>query len=503
MATKLPVHFKSQRACVTCRKWKKQCDKMIPRCSRCIRKSICCDYTITPADNFVSQHQIPGLHVAASTDMVLVETSPCLPRITQLGWGLLLEALCNPLDSHQKGTAFAALIQRILVKSGTSLVIAASKFMDTIYPWFPIIDAETITRLIKSSEDESTDSLSAFRVLCMHLLTQVPCHHPNHMTSNSLYLAARRFFFLFQDVTSHVPVELLQGGLLITLYECSHGIWDAAYLSLTNCIALSQIAGVKFEEIFNSHDNDPRKASCWAIILLDRLISLLNVENPRPPLISHTDSQHDLTWLSRAVTAVENHDGSYDRTRLCVAAQTAYTLGDTLCYISHSKGVFTKTLVYDLVDKFNADLINKLLSTSQSRPLHFCDTTAFAVSVLVELRLTRRVWRTQQIPVSPEEVVSLHSALNMAHEMVHSATEMTASRQMGAVSFIGLVSVLRTIIHLAAVRGSGFNSGEWSEMESLLLRFSKRWIIGVQLLRDFNQHKQAARAGLSNDFAKV
>ncbi|KAI0435450.1 hypothetical protein F5Y09DRAFT_4151 [Xylaria sp. FL1042] len=486
MMSDLMIPFKSQRVCLTCRKWKKQCDKTIPRCSRCVRKSLRCDYTV-PTDN------VALLHHTTIANVVLLRTNSCLPSLTEVAWNLLFDTVCNPQISHKEVKGLFILVQRILKATGTSPVDVAQTFRASIYPWFPILDTAAFIHRIESSKDEGTNDRSALLVLCMHIINQTPCQHESHVARNSFYLAARRLFFFFQDAGSRCPVELLQAGLLITLYECTHGLWTSAYLSLANCIALSHLAGLSYTDTFSHHGDNYGRACAWAIILLDRLMSLLNLDDPRPSLLPPDESRNDMGWLSRLNCSElidEEHRNFPEHTKLYAASQTAHNLGDALRYISFSKRGSTVPLSFDSIDTSATSLIGKLLSKSQTHPLYLCDTTAFAVSVLVSLRSHDHFVRSQETHENLQTVMSLHSALNMAHDMVHTATKMTENSQIGDISFIGLASVLRAAIYIITVKGKSLDEKVWDEIEDLLLCFSKRWIIGVQLLNEFMRQKQ-------------
>ncbi|RWA07851.1 hypothetical protein EKO27_g7248 [Xylaria grammica] len=295
------------------------------------------------------------------------------------------------------------------------------------------------------------------------------------MASNSLYLAARRLFFLLQNTDGQLPVELLQAGILITLYECSHAIWNFAYLSLANCVALSRIAGLRPLDTDNSGNT------------FEKLMLLLNTDNPHPSLILE-EPRHDITWpvaLSDLPAFDNNSHDSAVLIKFYVTAQSAYRLGPALRYVSLRKGGFTTHPSFESIEASVTELTSKLLSVSQIQPLSLCDTTSFAVSVLGSLRTTHYLSEPQQMQVNLENAMSLHSVLNMAHEMVHTSTEMTSNARIGDMSFIGLASVLRATIDLVVVKGKDLDIKEWDEIEDLLLRF-------IQLLKEFTQHKQAA-----------
>ncbi|KAI0437077.1 hypothetical protein F4803DRAFT_540088 [Xylaria telfairii] len=493
MASNLTIPFKSQRVCSNCRKWKKQCDKTIPRCSRCVRKSILCDYTAPIDNHFIHNHR-PRPNLAATTNIVELRADCCPPGLTEVGWSLLLEIACSSVDMRGEATTLSAVIRKVLEDSGTNPSDATSKFVATIYPWFPILNQATLTRLIDWSENENPDGSLAFLLLCMHILNQWPCQHQPRMTDNSLYIAARRLFFFLQDTVNPSPEELLQAGILITLYECSHGIWNAAYVTLANCIALSQLAGASYVDNFSSHDNTMENTSYWGIILLDRLISLLNPDNPRPSLIAYNESQHDMSWLGQLgslAAADESFSDFPGLVKFHVTAQTAYNVGDALRYIANPGGVFATTQWFNLTDSSTTKIVNKLLLISQDQPLRLCDATSFAISVLVSLRRTDHLEKPLETQVNSAKVLSLNSSLNMVHEIVRTTTKSTTDKHIGDHSFIGIVSVLRAGIYLAMIRGQSLDIKDWDEIEALLLPFSKRWGVGVQLLKEFTQHKQA------------
>ncbi|GAW20534.1 hypothetical protein ANO14919_100420 [Xylariales sp. No.14919] len=221
---------------------------------------------------------------------------------------------------------------------------------------------------------------------------------------------------------------------------------------------------------------------------------LLNTDNPHPSLILE-EPRHDITWPVALSDLPAFDNDSHDSAVLIkfyVTAQSAYRLGPALRYVSPRKGGFTTPPSFESIEASVTELTSKLLSVSQIQPLALCDTTSFAVSVLGSLRTTHYLREPQQTQINLETAMSLHSVLNMAHEMIHTSTEVTSNARIGDMSFIGLASVLRATIDLVAVKGKGLGIKEWDEIEDLLLRFSKRWVIGVQLLKEFTQHKQAA-----------
>lgn len=69
-----PTPQRSNQACLTCKKQKRKCDKVLPRCSLCTRMNRSCDYTDAPptptTDDFVGlQRQIKGLEARLNSQM--------------------------------------------------------------------------------------------------------------------------------------------------------------------------------------------------------------------------------------------------------------------------------------------------------------------------------------------------------------------------------------------------------------------------------------------------
>ncbi|KAI1348740.1 hypothetical protein F5Y01DRAFT_317520 [Xylaria sp. FL0043] len=209
-------------------------------------------------------------------------------------------------------------------------------------------------------------------------------------------------------------------------------------------------------------------------------MSLLNLDDPRPSLIPSDESRNDMGWLNRLSCSEppEEHPGFAEHAKLYAASQTAFNLGDALCYVSSSKWDSEIPLSFDLIDTSATSLVSKLLLMSQTQPLYLCDTTALAVSVLVLFRFDHYFGKLRGTWANLETVVSLHSAINMAYDMVQTATRMTENRRIGDISFIGLASALRAAIHIVAVKGRGLDVKAWDEIENLLFRFSRRWTVG-------------------------
>ncbi|KAH8157242.1 hypothetical protein CIB48_g11003 [Xylaria polymorpha] len=174
-------------------------------------------------DNPFIQNQRSRPNVAAATDIVELRADCCPPGLTKVGWGLLLEVACSPVDIRGEAATLPAVIRKLLEDSGIN---------------------------------------------------------PNDAANNSLYLAARRLFFLLQDTVNPSSEELLQAGILITL-----------------------------------------------------LISSLNLDDPRPSLIAYNESQHDMSWLGRLGSLAALDESFRDFPELIkfyVTAQTAYNVGDAL-----------------------------------------------------------------------------------------------------------------------------------------------------------------------------
>jgi hypothetical protein len=163
-----------------------------------------------------------------------------------------------------------------LIGDVTKIRILASHFFDTIQPWMPIISKKRFydhyLYLLSSSHPDI-----ALLFLCMKLITEVlPEHVKNPQTL--IYFAAKQFYLVI-ETAGILSIQVLQAGILISLYELGHAIYPAAFLSIGACaryayaIGINRNATSQISQPLTWVEQEERRRVWWAIVILDRFES--------------------------------------------------------------------------------------------------------------------------------------------------------------------------------------------------------------------------------------
>jgi len=102
---------------------------------------------------------------------------------------------------------------------------------------------------------------------------------PVERPQNAAYIAAKRFF-LELELVGVVSIQVLQAGILLALYEIGHAIYPSAFVSVAMCARYTQGLGIDWKskahkrEAFSWVEAEERNRVRWAVVLLDRLVSM-------------------------------------------------------------------------------------------------------------------------------------------------------------------------------------------------------------------------------------
>lgn len=131
-----------------------------------------------------------------------------------------------------------------LVGDTKEISSTASQFFDHIHFWMPFISRK---RFFDSYLRPSTRSRPdvVMLLLSLKLITTPPPVHPRN-PKTPLYRAAKHFYLDVEG--SHVAsIAVLQAGVLLALYEIRHGIYPAAYLSISACARYAYALGMNVD----------------------------------------------------------------------------------------------------------------------------------------------------------------------------------------------------------------------------------------------------------------
>lgn len=157
-----------------------------------------------------------------------------------------------------------------LVGDIAAVCATAAEFFQTIHPWMPFISkkrfyGQHLKQVLHSHEDIT------LLFLCMKLITQIPPSDPRC----TLYSSAKHFY-LEVEGSGISTIQVLQAGILISLYEIGNAIYPAAFLSLGACARFASVLGinrgglVQTSKVTTLVELEERRRVWWAIVILDR-----------------------------------------------------------------------------------------------------------------------------------------------------------------------------------------------------------------------------------------
>lgn len=103
------------------------------------------------------------------------------------------------------------------------------------HTWLPVLDDDQRLGKTLSPSRWATRSSALLR-LAMMLLVRKQCGHAVHLRSSPLYQTIKQLLATLPTVEKPC-IEHLQTSLLLALYECGHGMTEAAYLTLSSSAA--------------------------------------------------------------------------------------------------------------------------------------------------------------------------------------------------------------------------------------------------------------------------
>ena len=147
----------------------------------------------------------------------------------------------------------------------------ASRFVDarTIDVWLPIISPQKYTEKLENISSDFSLELANL-LLCMYLVTQQPGNSSGIKEMQSpVYFEAKT---LLTSLTSsgNTTIEVIQAGVLLSLYEQGHGMIDVAQLTMSVCTRMAMKMKVVLRAAPELQNTDFGRL-WWGLIILDRL----------------------------------------------------------------------------------------------------------------------------------------------------------------------------------------------------------------------------------------
>jgi hypothetical protein len=246
------TNVRAHQACLSCRKQKRKCDKVLPACSLCTRLGRACDYREAPSsaisDDFVELRQKvqeleARLESKQAGDVVFSPKKRpnqfavnAFPPVFFLDSEIYQE---SRFDIPRPAVSVPEEVVELLKEDDIGEMVEL--YFSTIHKWLPIVSRKRLF-LTLSSPSACQGAELALLLLCMKLITNIP---PGDSLSaqNTLYLTAKTFFTVVES-SALMTVQLVQAALLLCAYEVGHGIYPAAFLSAGHCARLAYALGL-------------------------------------------------------------------------------------------------------------------------------------------------------------------------------------------------------------------------------------------------------------------
>ncbi|KAH8658097.1 hypothetical protein BX600DRAFT_514616 [Xylariales sp. PMI_506] len=366
---------------------------------------------------------------------------------------------------------------------------------------------------------ESEDTALLF--LCMYLaVLSEDDVEPKGSMFSPLYRAIKRAFASLACL-SRPTMELIQSGMLITLFEFGHGRSRFAYRTLSETLAMARTAGIKpvvwtpNDTAASSQTEEDKQAIWWGLFILDqqtwRYIHLDPAANDLPLMIQSPRENYLLptkaaTWDGQSYTVYENrypvnvpimtHLGTFQR-----AAQAATVLNRAHLWrdVAREQTAVPHVAEFEALDREIRSVLSALIAQCHRFEV-FCDAFAMCMGSLFVLYQPYVLPNSDTSPrmeqcLDASDVEKATTAINFAisfikdlsvdfNEHLHQHPSWLAN--LAPPATIACCQSLQIIV--ASEDSLGSDSAGFSQIYKSLKTFSMRWKVGEVTLNSMSQY---------------
>ncbi|KAL2074645.1 hypothetical protein VTL71DRAFT_8424 [Oculimacula yallundae] len=484
------------QVCWNCKNGKRKCSKELPACARCAKLLLKCDY------EYVASDLIPPKAVQSPSSPLEAPTLPQLQATAKL-----MSALSDGgLTSLKQEASIPTQVLNIIISNGDGVPSVTATYFRTIDVWLPIIDADNCVKRLETITQDNNVTLSCL-LLAIFLVTRPPGSSSNMREMQTpLYFEAKTLHSL---VTSSgcSNIDVIQAGLLISLYEVGHGMTEAAQITMAVSSRMAmKMKAVQYRDSSRNIQNSEFGRLWWAIQTLDRymnqdlspdeihlLVGSWNDGVPAMELPVDEEAQSGLPPPISMRTTSGISASHQPTTRLgpfCRAAEAGHFLGQVLDLIAQSSCTremdFEKARALDhAMQSFAMVLVQQAINGWEE----CCAAIGLCLSAMVLLH--EKTWNL--IKDHPghntrKEAagMALASAIRMTIEISRRFHMDLAFIDLPALPLPATYSVYKSTLLYIQHSGDQFQSPEWSSninsLKSTLGHFGKRWNVGKHYL---------------------
>jgi hypothetical protein len=164
-------------------------------------------------------------------------------------------------------TDISGQILEILGANGEDVGTVITTYFRTIDTWLPIISQAAIETRLETIVPQPNVELATL-LLCMHLIVRTPDAGRN--MRDSTYFEAKSLVSS-QISSGKTAIEIVQGGLLLCIYEQCHGMPQAAQITMAGCSRLAlKMIGIQRKTGDCDIQNTELGRLWWGIVIFDR-----------------------------------------------------------------------------------------------------------------------------------------------------------------------------------------------------------------------------------------
>lgn len=336
-----------------------------------------CDYTwVKEAPRIIE----PGV---AQVGPLFVQRGVCGFDLSTRGRDELLHAFTACTNKEFSAmNKFSELISDMLDLAEYKVSGMLEEHATSIHQWCPIIDEELLRKGREGAYDEYPPDLlpNPLLLLCVFMLARRTCAHAEHISTGVLYTTVKQLLAIGQ-AAGEPSLELFRAGMLMSVYECSHGMAKQALVTLSSCVAMFDLIKLDFRQPHRESCSEEIVASLdAAIIMLDRMIPLSNISKPLP-LVCPTRHPLSVSMASNFesdIPAPSPRPYASSPRKVYIRSIVALQSGRVLEY-SHALRTEVDTAEsYDVIDLGVSLVIKKLVDKPQPHTWLHCDAIAMA-----------------------------------------------------------------------------------------------------------------------------
>jgi hypothetical protein len=187
-----------------------------------------------------------------------------------------LQSASRLLHSLSRGSSssgsLSTQVLSILFSNGESVQSVTAVYFRTIDVWLPIISPQKCVEKLKNIASDNNPELCNL-LLCMYLVTRQPGNTSGIKEMQTpLYFEAKTLLTALTS-SGHSSIEVIQAGVLLSLYEQGHGMIDVAQLTMSVCTRMAMKIKVALRAAPELQNTDFGRL-WWGIIILDRYVFL-------------------------------------------------------------------------------------------------------------------------------------------------------------------------------------------------------------------------------------